>query len=161
MNEPSTCDLIRDSRLTRDLSAEQCDELSAIAVTTKLADGEVLISQGDIDETLYIVGRGALAVERATSGGDTVTLSLLRSGDLAGAMGFVDGTEHSATLRSVGETTVVSLGRGDLESILKTRPELVYAVMRGIVRTVHAILRDMNLQSVELNNYISRTHGRY
>jgi hypothetical protein len=33
--------------------------------------------------------------------------------------------------------------------------------MRGIVRTAHRILREMNLQSVELRNYITKVHGRY
>jgi len=48
-----------------------------------------------------------------------------------------------------------------MESILADKPEVVYGVMRGVVRTVHRILRDMNLQYVELNNYITKTHGRY
>jgi CRP-like cAMP-binding protein len=76
-------------------------------------------------------------------------------------MGFVDGTEHSASLRAVGKTAVVSLRRQDLEAVLTSKPEVVYGVMRGVVRTVHRILREMNLQYVELNNYITKTHGRY
>jgi CRP-like cAMP-binding protein len=76
-------------------------------------------------------------------------------------MGFVDGTERSANLRAVGKTVVVSLRRQDLETLLSSKPEVVYGVMRGVVRTVHRILREMNLQYVELNNYITKTHGRY
>jgi CRP/FNR family cyclic AMP-dependent transcriptional regulator len=34
-------------------------------------------------------------------------------------------------------------------------------VMRAIMRTVHRILRSMNLQYVELTNYIAKQHGRY
>ena len=63
--------------------------------------------EGDADQTLYIVGDGALAVERVTSGGDVITLHILRSGDLAGELGFIDGTEHSACLRAVGKTSLV------------------------------------------------------
>jgi CRP/FNR family transcriptional regulator, cyclic AMP receptor protein len=33
--------------------------------------------------------------------------------------------------------------------------------MRAIVRTVHSILLRMNLQYVELTNYITKQHGRY
>jgi len=134
---------------------------SLIASTRSLDDKEVLIEQGQIDETLHIVSTGALAVERTTAGGDTITLHILKPGDLAGEMGFVDGSEHTATLRSIGPTSVVSIGRTDLESLLSTKPELVYGLMRGIVRTAHRILREMNLQAVELSNYISKSHGRY
>lgn len=161
MNKPSTCELIQHSSLTSDLDQTQCEDLSAIASTRTLQDREVLIEQGQKDETLHIVSSGALAVERSTSGDDSVTLHILKPGDLAGEMGFVDGTEHTATLRAMGTTGVVSISRKDLESLLATKPEVVYGLMRGIVRTAHRILREMNLQSVELSNYITKVHGRY
>ena len=161
MTDSIASDLIQHSTLISDLTQEQCSDLSAITEVRELEDQEVLSKQGETDDTLHIIGSGALAVERETAGGDQVTLHVLKPGDLAGAMGFVDGTEHSATLRAVGKTVVVSLRRQDLESILASNPEVVYGVMRGVVRTVHRILREMNLQYVELNNYITKTHGRY
>jgi CRP-like cAMP-binding protein len=88
-------------------------------------------------------------------------LYVLRPGDLAGELGFIDGTEHTATLRAIGPTSVISIERKNLESLLSSRPEVVYGLMRGIVRTAHRILREMNQQSVELNNYITKVHGRY
>jgi len=161
MNSPNTCDLIQHSSLIGDLSEAQCDDLSSIATTRSLNDKEVLIEQGQTDESLHIVSSGALAVERTTAGGDTITLHILKPGDLAGEMGFVDGTEHTASLRAMGPTSVVSISRKDLESLLPLKPEVVYGLMRGIVRTAHRILREMNLQSVELSNYITKVHGRY
>lgn len=161
MASESAADLIQHSTLTGDLTPQQCEELAALTQVRELNNGDVLIEQGATDETLHIVGHGVLAVERKTAGGDVITLHMLKPGDLAGAMGFIDGTEHAATLRSVGQAIVVSLPRADLEGILTSNPQLVYGVMRGIVRSVHRILREMNLQYVELNNYITKTHGRY
>mgnify|MGYP001814339359 FL=1 len=153
---------IRDSSsLVKDLGEEQCAALSKIATSRSLDDKEILIEQGQIDETLHIVAAGALAVERITAGGEAVTVHTLRPGDLGGEMGFVDGTEHTATLRAIGPTGIISISRESLESLLPSRPEVVYGLMRGIVRTAHRILREMNAQSIELNNYISKSHGRY
>jgi CRP-like cAMP-binding protein len=56
---------------------------------------------------------------------------------------------------------VFTLDRKDFEELLKEDPDLVYKVMRAIVRTVHAIVRRMNIQYVEMTNYIAREHGRY
>lgn len=161
MDNATICELIRRSSLTRDLDTEQCGVLAGIATTRSLKDQEILIAQGEVDDTLHIIGSGALAVERSIPGGEKVTLHVLKPGDLAGEMGFVDGTEHTATLRAMGDTSVVSLHRKDLESLLKDQAAIVYGLMRGIVRSVHRILREMNLQAVELNNYITKTHGRY
>lgn len=161
MNDLNICNLIQNSSLTSDLSKEQCGILSSIATARSLDDKEVLIEEGQLDENLHIVSSGALTVERVTAGGETTTLHILRPGDLAGEMGFVDGTEHTATLRAMGPTSVVSIGRESLESLLPKEPEVVYGLMRGIVRTAHRILREMNVQSMELSNYITKIHGRY
>jgi len=161
MSKPNAIDLIQGSTLVSDLTPAQCREISRIATVRELSDGDFLIEEGERDEALHIVGTGALAVERKATGGASVTLHILRPGDLAGEMGFVDGTEHTASLRAIGNTVVVSLRRQDLESLLPDNPQLVYGVMRGIIRTAHRILREMNLQHVELTNYITKTHGRY
>lgn len=161
MSNSTICDLIQRSSLASYLTEVQCDDLSAIANERLLANNEVLIEQGKIDEIMYIVTSGALKVERTATGGEADSLHTLSVGDLAGVMGFVDGTEHTATLRAIGPTTVISISRTSLESLLPSKPDVVYGVMRGIVHTVHRILRDMNLQSIELTNYITKAHGRY
>ena len=135
--------------------------LAGIMTARQLTDGEVLIEEGHVDDALYLVAGGALAVTRNSGGGSWVTLQLLRKGDIAGEMGFIDGREHSATLRAVGATEIYSLRRKDLESLLGSHPKMVYRVMRAIMRTVHAILLRMNVEFVELNNYIMKQHGRY
>ena len=66
----------------------------------------MLVQEGATDDTLYVITSGRLAVTRAVGGAQDVTLHVLRAGDLAGQMGFVDGRPHSATLRAVGEPTV-------------------------------------------------------
>lgn len=76
-------------------------------------------------------------------------------------MGFIDGLGHSATLRAIGPTSVFSLARDRFEPLLESNPHLVFSVMRAIIRGVHTTLRRMNLQQVELSNYISHQHGRY
>jgi CRP-like cAMP-binding protein len=96
-----------------------------------------------------------------TAGGDWVTLQLLREGDMVGEMGFIDGVEHSASLRALGNCELIRLERDSFEELLKTDPELTYKVMRAIVREVHRILRGMNTQYMEMSNYISKQHGRY
>jgi hypothetical protein len=44
---------------------------------------------------------------------------------------------------------------------LSAHPEVVYRVMRAIVRTVHEIQRRISMQTAELTNYIYKQHGKY
>jgi CRP-like cAMP-binding protein len=161
MSEEKICQLIEDSPVAQDLDRTDCGKLADIAVTDSLEDGQVLIREGEVDNTLHVVAEGRLAVERAAGAGEPMILHILQQGDLAGALGFVDGAEHTATLRALGKATVLSIKRDALEALLESEPKLVYGVMRGIIRSVHRIVGQMNTQCVELSNYIQKTHGRY
>ena len=88
-------------------------------------------------------------------------MHILHEGEMAGELGFIDGLEHSAALRAIGDCEVFSLKREKFELLMNDDPDLVYKVMRAIVRTVHSILRRMNIQYVEMTNYIYKQHGRY
>ncbi|MGA7179564.1 MAG: cyclic nucleotide-binding domain-containing protein [Thiobacillaceae bacterium] len=147
------------------LAAELTDEESALVsqhlACRRLKDGEILFREGDVDNSLYVIADGNLAVAHETPEGEWVVLHMLRPGDLAGELGFLDGLKHTATLRSIGQTELISLEREHLEELIDTHPRVVYQVMRAVIRTVHGTLRRMNIQYVEMSNYINKQHGRY
>jgi len=161
MNDSSNIEAIKRSDISAGLSDEQCQVLADIIEIHNMSDGDVLISEGHTDNRLFMIDRGRLEVTRGTPGGDWVTLAILKDGDFAGEMGFIDGSVHSATLRSMGNTRVLSLSRDDLESLIDSNPHLVYKLMQTIIRVVHKLLTRMNQQYVEMNNYITKQHGRY
>ena len=149
------------SPLGIELQQADCKVLADVIDTRQLNDGEILIQEGSTDDSLHVIIDGKLEVTRDVGGGEHVTLHMLKQGDFAGAMGFVDGKEHSATLRAVGATEVYTMRRKQFESLIETHPQLVYQVMRAIIRSVHTTLVRMNQQFVEMNNYIMKAHGRY
>jgi CRP/FNR family transcriptional regulator, cyclic AMP receptor protein len=152
---------LRRSPLSEGLTDEQLMALTAITFCRQLADQEVLIEEGKVDNSLYVITEGALAVTRDMGKGDYTTIHVLRTGDLAGEMGFVSGRPHTATLRSLGRTHVCSFEREPFEQLLKDHPWMVYQVMRNIVEVGHDILRRMNAQYVELTKYVTRSYGKY
>lgn len=167
MNEPSQYaarlghDMIKNSVLGEELSDEQCAVLAGIITVRGLRNGDFLLHEGHRDDSLHVIVKGRLEAVKSTGGGEWVTLHLLNEGDMAGELGFIDGLEHSAGLRAIGDCEVFSLARDRFEALLGEHPEVVYKVMRAIIRTVHSILRRMNLQYVEMANYIAKQHGRY
>ena len=162
MADISKLQLVRDSALAVELTAEQSAVLAGLVSVRDLADGEVLVNEGASDDHVHVVVSGALAVARQLQpGGQWVNLNVLTRGDLAGELAFMDGKPHYAALRAAGPTRVFSLKRENLESLLTREPLIVYRVMRAIFRVVHGILHRMALQASELTNYIYKQHGRY
>ena len=147
--------------LNEDITESECVVLTAAFTLQKLSVDEVLLREGEQDDALYIVIDGDLVATRDAGGGEYVTLSHLKPGDIAGAMGFIDGSSHSATLRANKDSHVLTLHRDVLEGMVDTHPQLVYKVMKMIIRSVHQTLLRMNRQFVEMNNYIMKEHGRY
>jgi len=158
---PVSPETIEESPLGADLNKEQCKKLAEVVGLISLKKGTTLLEEGHSDDTLYVVSNGSLEVIKPTGGGDAITLQLLHSGDMAGILGFVDGIPHSAGIRALRRCELITLDRKALEQLLKKDPEIVYQVMRSLVRAAHRILGNMNAQFVEMTNYISKQHGRY
>lgn len=161
MGKDSIDEILSTAPIGVELDNNEVKALAAVITTKHLTDHEILINEGYTDDALYIVLKGSLVATRSTGADDYVTLHTLHTGDIAGAMGFIDGTEHSATLRAQRDTDVYVLQRQAFEALVKTHPALVYKVMRSIIRSVHTTLLRMNRQFVEMNNYIMKEHGRY
>ena len=163
MSSDKLYQILSTSPLGAELEKPECEALANVLTTHTLKSGDVLIREGTTDDSLHVVISGSLAATRSTGSGDNdkVTLHVLHEGDIAGAMGFIDGKEHSATLQALSNTEVFTLHREEFESLLGKHPQLVYKVMRTIIRSVHATLLRMNRQFVEMNNYIMKEHGRY
>ncbi|HTP46235.1 MAG TPA: cyclic nucleotide-binding domain-containing protein [Casimicrobiaceae bacterium] len=161
MTNPSRLDALRQSRLAAELSDEQCSVLSELVTLRDLRDGEVLVKEGEVDNHLYVIVHGLLRVAKNLGSPEEVTFFTIGAGDFADELSFMDGTQHYASLLAAGETRVLGLERERLESLLTARPDIVYKVMRAIIRAVHQIQRRLSMHSVELTNYIYKQHGRY
>ena len=156
--------VLHHSDLTSELRDAEIEALAGIMTVHDYKAGEYLLRPDDtkLEKTLMILGAGEVEAS-ATVRGEKATLHLLQPGDIAGIITFVggDATQISATVQVKKDSKVILLERAHFESLLNSNPAIVYYVMRGIVRHVHGIVRRMNMQSVEMTNYIHRTGGRY
>jgi CRP-like cAMP-binding protein len=154
--------MVRKTVLAKELSEADCDVLASLVQLRSIQDGEVVCDEGQSDSKLHVVMSGALNVSKREPGGKGwTTLYALTAGDLVGELSFIDETPHYAALRAAGPTEILSLDRKALEKLLESHPWVVYRVMRAIMRTVHALMRRMSVQAIELQNYIYKQHGRY
>ena len=143
------------SSVASGLTVEQVQALFGIARIRRLAEGEVLISQGESHGPLFIVARGELEVARAVPGDSGISLARLGPGMMAGQLTFVDGLRRTATVTATKDgTSVFAIDRSDVEAMLKTDPLLVYRVMQAILRSATATVDDMNKDFAQSMHYI-------
>ena len=160
MSKNADYKLVRNSSVGAELHEDEAKTLAAILGVRQLKDGELLVSEGAADQTLFILALGKLAVIGSAEGRENLVYTM-KEGECAGTRAFVDQTPRKATLRAIGIATVYSLTPNDFESLLDAQPRLAYKVMRALFRITHTNLMRMNQESHELANYISKTQGRY
>lgn len=153
--------LINNTALGAELNDAETRVLGGLMTERELADGDFLIEDGTSDDALHVILTGKVEVVKRTGADDFASLAVLREGELAGELSFVDGTPHTVGLRALCDTRVLTLSREAFEGIIEAQPQLVYKVMRAVVRSAHRIVHRMNTEFVELSNYIFKQHGRY
>jgi len=157
LNKP---DVLRHSVLGTELTEAEAQVLAERMGMMALHDGETLVSEGETRRTLVLLAEGRIAVGKSV-GPSEETVHQMRAGECAGTRAFVDGSQRKAALRSIGDSTVLTLEPEAFETLLDTHPRIVYKVMRAIFRITHANLMRANVEGTDLRNYMTRSSGRY
>ena len=153
--------LIRKSSVCAEINEGEAKTLAAKMGVRQLKDGELLVSEGDAVQTLFILASGKLGVISASADGRENLVHTMTEGECAGTRAFVDRTPRKATLRAIGNATVYTLTPESFDTVVDAHPRLAYKVMRALFRVTHANLMRMNQESQQLSNYIHKSQGRY
>ena len=153
--------LIGKSSVCSEISEEEAKILAEVMGVRQLKDGELIVSEGEADQTLYILASGKVGVISAAPDGTQNLVHTMTAGECAGTRAFVDRSPRKATLRAVGDVTVYMLTPEAFDTVVDAHPRLAYKVMRALFRVTHANLMRMNQETQQLSNYINKTQGRY
>ncbi|MGE5210358.1 MAG: cyclic nucleotide-binding domain-containing protein, partial [Acidobacteriota bacterium] len=105
------------------MGAELIENLASRARSVSLADGEVLVEQGDAADKVYFVESGMMSASKATPQGDVV-VGMVEAGHVIGEVTVVAGGLRTATLRASGPVEVLEIERVDFEDWLNGHPEM-------------------------------------
>ena len=87
-----------------ELSEEEARRLAAFATETSVADGQILMKQGDYSVELIAIEEGTADVVR-----DGAKVASLGSGDLIGEMGIIERTKRNADVIATSPMRVLKL----------------------------------------------------
>lgn len=160
MNEVNRVEALRRSLLTAELNDAETQALADQMGVMTLRDGEVLVAAGDVRKTLFLQAAGGLQLY-LDRGGNEEILYQLHVGECVGTRTFIEDSPYAFGLRSVGDSTVMTLEPAALEALEEGYPWLPYKVMRAFVLITHGNLARLYLEGAELRNYVLKSGGRY
>ena len=95
-----------------------------LATRSAYSDDQVIITEGEEDDTLFIVASGRASVEKATINRKLETLTTLGPGECFGELTLVDRQPRSATIRAIGQAEVYRITLADLNALFAQNPEI-------------------------------------
>ena len=107
------------------LTREELDELARAARPLTLGPLERLVVQGQPGTSLFAVVAGAVEVVLRQDDGREWSVETMGPGAVVGEISLLTGAPRSATVRALGDVTVVEIGRHQYEPLLRARPALL------------------------------------
>ena len=124
--------LLRATELFAGLDESVATQLGKSFTTRTFRKGQPLFHQGDPGDALYLVVDGSVAVFVVSEGGDRMVLSTLRPPDVLGEIALLDGGNRSASAEALEPTSVLTLSRSAFLEVIRTQPQLVEQLLRGL-----------------------------
>jgi hypothetical protein len=120
---------LRKVALFAELPPPDLKPIAVVAEEHAFSDGETIAEQGDPGDAMHIIVSGEVSIV-VVSEGQERTIAVRSSGDVIGEMAVITSRPRMAGLVATGPVRVLSIGRPQLESILRERPETSLGVIR-------------------------------
>ena len=148
------------------LSKELLAQLMLRGGMKAYARNEILITEGDTSDALFILVSGQLKVFTRDSKGREVVYNILQPGELFGEM-FLDGGTRSASVKATVESQCILIDDTQIQELIKDYPELAECLIQSLIaRLRHAtqmikslVLNDVYERTTALLNQIALTEG--
>ncbi|MCW9088815.1 MAG: cation:proton antiporter [Gammaproteobacteria bacterium] len=121
--------LLRRVPLLRELDSEELRKLQDKLQQHTLDSSEVIIEQGALGDSLYLIARGVVRVSREEDG-EVRDLGTLMAGDFFGEMALMNHESRNATIRTVTPCQLYELRRDDLQQLMAHHPHIAEQLER-------------------------------
>jgi CRP-like cAMP-binding protein len=126
--------LLAGAPLLAGVDSEGLASVAARAIEVELGAGQVIARQGDVGSGLFIIASGSVRVVR-----DGDTIATLGPGEFFGELSVLDGQPRSAQVVADAPTVCLALASWDFEAIVRERPDVSLAIMRGLARRLRGL----------------------
>jgi len=108
--------------------------LRAGMVEVGLERGEVLFTEGQPGDRLYVIVEGKVKLGATSGDGRETLLAILGPGEMFGELSLFDPGPRTATATALTDVSLIGLGNTDLRPWLTGRPEVALSLLRALAR---------------------------
>lgn len=137
--------ILKTAELFQGLVPEQLARIAGLAETETYQADDMIFSQGDAGDKMYIIGAGQVEIRVKAPDGDSFAALYLGQGQLFGEMALLDQGRRSASVVAVQDpTTVFSIPSGAFNDLCQQDTVIGYVIMRNMALDLSFKLRHRN-----------------
>ena len=140
-----TVELLKGVDMFEGLTEQELRRVAAICREAKYAKGQIVTSQGEEGDEMFIVRDGLVEVTVAEAGEGPRTVVNLGTGQVVGEMALVDRGPRSATVRCVTDATLNVIERDAFEQLCQSSAQIGMVVYRNLAADLSFKLRHRHL----------------
>ena len=125
-------------------TAEEYDSTLALLERRPYAKGDVILTEGKSEQTLWILVKGTCEVLKKNKGTTEHTLAALKAGSAFGEMSFFQKAPHSATVRASSAVKVLRMTRESYEQLQTSNPSAAHKIAYIVASLMAQRLRRMD-----------------
>jgi CRP-like cAMP-binding protein len=134
------------------LTDDEIKSLSDISGTQTISADELVFSEGDQGDILYVIITGSVRIYTKITENVDKTLVILRSGGLFGEMAVISEDYRTATAIALEETTLLTISQKEFKNLLENNPAAGKKLLEFIVKVLADRLKnttDLYRQAVD------------
>lgn len=142
---------LRKVPLFADLTERELGLLAARALPREYQPGEIIFSEGDPCEGLYIVAAGSVKIFNTSAGGREQVLHIESAGNSLAELPVFDGGAYPASTAAVERCTLLFISKKELHTLCLERPEVSLKVLKAVssrLRQLVAIIEELSFTTV-------------
>ena len=135
-------DAFMQSPLFAALDAEGAAALRASLAESHFSKGEVLFSEGEPGDRMYVIVDGKVKLGQTSGDGRESLLSILGPGEMFGELSLFDPGLRTSTATALTDAIVLGLGNEQLRPWLTGRPEVAAALLQALAQRLRRTNED-------------------
>ncbi|MBC8478595.1 Crp/Fnr family transcriptional regulator [bacterium] len=125
-----SAEFLKTVRIFRNLDPQALQELGECFSLRKYRRNNLIIFEEDAGMLFFVIRSGQVKISRISQQGEEVILAILGAGQFFGEVSIIDGGTRSATVTSLDDVELMSIGRDRFQYFLNKYPKLAMALLR-------------------------------
>lgn len=140
------------------LSPEMIDFLSSHAVVRSYGKNTIVIQEGDVSDSLYVILKGRVKVFLSDEEGKQVDLNTLGPGEYFGELAALDHSPRCASIMTLESGKFAVISKEDFYRCLQANPVIAVRLIDGLVRRFRDLTENVkSLALMDVYGRVART----